>query len=244
MKLFLQLITTTLFLSTVTFAQNKLDSILVIPIKMQLPENAKKIGSIKVGNNSTAAHCDYEAVLQNAKMEAMALGGNLIKITHLIPPVFISKCYKIKADVYYSKSLDSFIAKREAKKNEKIEPINSSTAILYLYRLKDTIAFGIGYSIHLNNDSVIAQVRSKSFDSVLLYTPGLNKIWAKTENKVTLNINTKPGEKYYVRCGLIKGEIRMLPVLELVDEKTGAMQLSQLKGLKKDMDIRYLNQIH
>lgn len=211
---------------------------------MQLPGNVKKIGTIKAGNNSTVAHCDYEALIQNVKIKALALGGNLVKITHLVPPVFISKCYKLEADVYYAENLDSYYAKKELIKIDKIVHPNSATSVLYLYRLKDTIAFGTGYSIHLNNDSVIAQVRSKSYDSVLLHTPGLNKIWAKTENKVSLNVNIKPGEKYYVRCGLIKGEIRMIPVLELVDEKAGLMELSQLKGLKKDMDISYFNKIH
>src|ERR1700761_3092873 len=73
-------------------AQNaKKDSdILVIPLNKPLPEKVRKIGVIKAGNNSTSTHCDYESVIQKAKIKAKKMGGNVIKITKLVSPAFIS----------------------------------------------------------------------------------------------------------------------------------------------------------
>ena len=48
---------------------------------MPVPANAIKKGSIKVGNNATETHCDYEEVIAEAKREAKGMGGNIVKIT-------------------------------------------------------------------------------------------------------------------------------------------------------------------
>ena len=226
----------------ISFAQNYQDSVIVLPIKIAVPENAKKLGTIRAGNNATKTTCDYEEVVRSAKEKAKAMGGNIVKITKLIDPAFISKCYSIDADVYHVDELPDYHLKTTGDNN--VSTANNTYALLYIYRLKDTIALVSSHEVHLDNDSVICTVKGKSRDSVKIYKEGEITLWSKIEKRQELKLNVKPGGSYYIRCGLVKGEIRMIPVLELVDEKTGKAEYDHLKKGKKDMDVKYLQQVH
>ena len=225
------------------YAQSKEDSIVVLPLKMTVPANANKIGSIKLGNNATEIHCDYEEIITAAKKRAIEMGGNVVKITELTPPAFISKCYKIKADVYYSNKLPDSLFKHLALKNIQFKK-EGAYATLYIYRLPDTVMLAASYSIHLNDDSVICTVRSKSRDSVNIYKEGPQILWAKTEQREELKLNIKFGEVYYIRCGLKDGQFRKMPVMELIDEKTGRSEYAKGKKARKDQSVKYLQEIH
>jgi hypothetical protein len=227
---------------SISFAQSRQDSIIVLPLRIAPPDNAKKVGTIRVGNNATKTKCDYEEVIQSAKEKARGMGGNIVKITKLIEPAFISKCYSISADVYHADELPDYHL--SSTNGNTLSPANTNYALLYIYRLKDTVALVGSYSVHLDNDSVICTVKSKSRDSVKIYKEGKITLWSKIEKREELKLNVKPGQTYYIRCGLRKGEIRMIPVIELVDDNTGKAEYDQLKKGKKDMDVKYLQQIH
>jgi hypothetical protein len=223
-------------------AQNN-DSVMVLPMSMAAPANAKKLGHARTGNNATAKHCDYEADISELKKKVKAMGGNLARITRLVEPAFISKCYAIEADIY---SVDKLPSAPQKTNLENKAPIsnNAPYALLCIYRLADTIAFSPSYPVRMGKDSVLCMVKSKSHDSVRIYTAGPVVLRAKNGVQQELKLDVKTGGVYDIRCGVIKGGIRMGPVLELVDEHIGATEFAQLTRSKKDVDISYLYQIH
>ncbi len=224
------------------FAQNAQDTIVVLPIKMEVPGNAVKKGSIKAGNNATDTHCNYEDVVASAKEKAGKMGGNIVKITQLIPPAFVSKCYRINADVYYSPTPPKMANNQTTGNAQAGKP--AGYALLYIYRLADTIMMAPSYHLHLNGDSAICFVRNKSRDSVKIYKDGSVLLWGKTQHKGELKLDVKFGEKYYIRCGLKGTQFSMTPVIEQVDANTGAAEYSRSKNRKKEQSVKYLQEMH
>ena len=232
-------------LSCCGFAQDRTDSVVVLPKKIAAPASAKKLGTISVGNNSTAINCDYEKIIAEAKKKGAEMGGNIVKITELVPPAFVSKCYRIKADVYYSDSLQAYQKAGNTAKQTTVE--NNNFATLYIYRLHDTLIPEPTYKLHLDNDSVICNVKGKWKQEVRIYKDGPITLWAKTEKREELKLDIKTGSSYYVRCGLRSGQFWMTPVIELVDPTVGATEYGRLNKGKNghtDTDIHYLDQIH
>lgn len=45
--------------------------------------------------------CDWQTVLEKAEMEAIRIGGNLLKITRHRVPGIMSSCHQIEADIYF-----------------------------------------------------------------------------------------------------------------------------------------------
>ena len=230
-------------LPAVLFAQTNRDTIIVVPQKVSAPPNSIRIGTISAGNNATATHCDYEEVVAEAKEKARAMGGNVIKITELAPPAFVSKCYRVKADVYYAPVFrDSVVQQlnKQTKHGEEVAP----HATLFVYRPKDTIALAGSYYIRMNNDSVICEVKSRSGDSLSLYQEGPVTLWAKKGERKELKLNVKFGDTYYMRCGLVKDGLRLVPVMELVDKTTGAAEYDKDAKRKKNIGVKYLYEVH
>ena len=151
------------------YGQHPKDDVVVLPLKIEVPGGAKKLGSISLGNNATKIDCDYEGLIASAKTKGKAMGGNLVKITKLIDPAFISKCYSIKADVYYMETLPDYKVQNEVAGNA----VNTSYATVYIYRLRDTTMGATSYKIHLDDDSVICHAGSKSTDSFNIYNPAM-----------------------------------------------------------------------
>jgi hypothetical protein len=224
-------------------AQTWQDSVVVLPIKTEVPAGAKKIGTLNAGNNAVRNNCDYDGLIVSVKEKARKMGGNIVKITEVIEPTFISKCYKIRADVYYADKMPAYSIKKTIK-NKTLIPDNKNCAMLYIYRLKDTLALVTSYNVHLNDDSVICSVKSKSRDSIKLKKEGTITLWAKTEKRTELKLDVKPGHTYYIRCGLEKGEIRMVPVLQLMDKTIGAEEYERLRKKGENTSVNYLHQVH
>lgn len=186
-------------------------------------------------------HCDYEGMILSAKQKAMAMGGNIVKITQLNDPVFISKCYSIRADVYYAADLPDY--GQHNTENNTFKDTKAGYATVYIYRLPDTL-LATGYKVHLNDDSVICTVKSRSKEAIKIYKESTITLWAETEKRQDLKLAVKPGNDYYVRCGLKSGEIRMIPVLQLVDNSTGSAEYERLHKKKKDTKVNYLGRVH
>ena len=206
-------------------------------------QKRKKLGTIKSGDNAFTTTCDYIGTINDAKEQAKNMGGNLVKITQLIAPTFISKCYKIQADVYLSTNLSSYSAPLYDNKG----PLDTGTMTyptLYIYRLRDTLALEPSYSLHLNNDSVIARLKSKSHAVVKLTANSVAILWASTESRAEVKLDAQAGHTYYLRCGMIHGELRLTPSLQLVDNATGAYEYDKLSKKSNNPGLEYLRQIH
>lgn len=66
-----------------------------------LPKKSIKIGSTRIGDTGFTVNCDYNIILEKAKIEARKIGSNGILITeHILPNVFGSSCHRINADLY------------------------------------------------------------------------------------------------------------------------------------------------
>lgn len=227
-----------------TGAQNK-DNVVVLPMQIAVPADAKKIGTLKIGDNALTINCDYEADIQEAKDKAKAMGGNLVKITRLIAPAFISKCYKIQADIYYVPDLSSFT---NARAGEAAMPENTKPpyALLYIYRLKDTLALEPSYDLHKGNDSIICRVKRKMQKAVKIYDTGTITLWAKSGQRTEITLNIRPGENYYLRCGLKHGDLKLIPFMEVMDKTKGAYEYGKLNksNTGAGTGLEYLRQVH
>ena len=63
-----------------------------------VPENAEVIGNVTVSDGGFTTHCDWETVLETAKQEVRAAGGNGIEIVqHSYPGQNGSNCHQIAA---------------------------------------------------------------------------------------------------------------------------------------------------
>ena len=73
----------------------------VIGIGQQVPDGAKLLGSISVGDSGFTTQCSYQEVIRDAINMARDMGGNVLQITEHKEPDIWSSCHRIKADVYH-----------------------------------------------------------------------------------------------------------------------------------------------
>lgn len=236
------------FSCTTIFGQsqnNTANIVVVLPINIQVPTNAKKLGTIKLGNNNTQTRCRYDELVAQAKVKAIELGGNIVKIRELIAPVFISKCYKIEADIFSCNPLPHYDIKQDTNTAMVTHLADTAKyALVYVYRFADTLTFQPRYDLYMD-DSVVGHVKSR-FTSVLkVYQSGTVTFSAKTESKVSLPMKVDIGKIYFLRCGTASGSFRQIPFLEEVPYPTGIKEYQKLSGsTQKDVDISYLKEIH
>jgi len=217
-------------------------TIVVLPLNTPVPAHAHKIGSCRVGNNSTETHCNYIAIVEQIKKETVGKGGNLAVITRLVPPAFIGKCYKVVADIYRVDSMQQYNITPTAPKTFLFD---STKAILNVYRLKDTLALEPPYKIFLNDTTEIGRMHGKTYLSYSLDHEATIKLSAKTDKKTEISLHVLPGHQYYIRCGLKDGEFLREPFLEVVDATVGKTEFKQKSAVAPDAEnIRYLYEIH
>lgn len=65
-----------------------------------IPDGAKLLGSVKIGDAGLSAKCGYDTVINDAQGQARAMGGNYLHITEHKYPSIWSSCHRIQADVY------------------------------------------------------------------------------------------------------------------------------------------------
>ncbi len=206
--------------------------VFVLGLNEEVPSQAEVIGSIKVGDNGLSTNCDFETVVELAKIEVRKAGGNVLKITeHKLPSVMGSSCHQIKADILRM-SDTSQIQKEIISAQEVIVDPNIDYATLNIYRFSGAGAL-VAYDVYLG-DSVVCRVKNKSKQTIQINKNklGYNSLWAKTESKDEIPVNLEAGHQYYVRCGLKMGIMVGRPSLELVDAKTGKMEFESIKTKK------------
>jgi len=87
-------------------ALDSLDEVAVLEVAEKVPSNTEKLGEVKIGDTGFSTKCDFETVLEAAKVEARKAGGNLLKITDHTYPDLASSCHRITATIYKVTSLD------------------------------------------------------------------------------------------------------------------------------------------
>lgn len=76
----------------------------VIGTGAKVPEGAKLLGNIKIGDGNTLAkNCTYVKVVADAQEQARGMGGNAIQITKHKEPDILSTCHRLWCDVYFVK---------------------------------------------------------------------------------------------------------------------------------------------
>ena len=243
MKIGLYLVALRLFLGCSPAVGQTADSVVVLPVKISAPANQHALGHIKAGNNSTELRCDYEAVVNEAKRKASAMGGNLVKITELISPVFIGSCYRISADVYKVPDISNF--RSPADNAPVLMKDTAKYATLYIYRLKDTLFPSASYPVYMDSNTAIFQSKSKNAEVLQLHKEQKITIWAKAGKRKEITIDVQYGRSYYLRCGVEHGSVLQNPVLELIPDAKGEEEYRTLdKGKHREKNPTYLNEVH
>lgn len=81
--------------------------VVVYGLDKPIPPNSEEIGQVKVGDSGFSTKCNYDIVLDNAKLEARKVGGNAIKITRHKTPDLWSSCHRITALILKIENIDT-----------------------------------------------------------------------------------------------------------------------------------------
>jgi hypothetical protein len=84
------------------------EEVRVFEIGEEIPPNAEKLGTIKVGDSGFSVNCNYATVLDKAKTESRKVGGNVLKITKHKRPDVWSSCHRITADVFKVDDVENY----------------------------------------------------------------------------------------------------------------------------------------
>lgn len=198
--------------------------VIVIGLDQAEPDNSEVLGQVKIGDTGFSTKCDYDIVIDKAKLEARKAGGNAIKIIEHTPPSAMgSSCHRITAKILKVENAENYSPKVE----EEIL-LDVDYAILNVYRYSGAGAF-VGYDLYLG-DSVICRIKNNFKTTLHIKKDGLNSLWAKTEAKSEVPIDVKMGKTYYLRCGITMGAFVGHPKLELIDPKTGKTEFESFKA--------------
>jgi hypothetical protein len=72
----------------------------VIGVAQTLPENAKLLGEVSIGDSGFTTKCSYGEVIKQAILQAQQMGGNLLYIKKHKEPDLWSSCHRIQCEVY------------------------------------------------------------------------------------------------------------------------------------------------
>jgi len=74
--------------------------VVVYELSEKVPDSARKVGEIHVGDSGVSTRCSYNDVKQELLLETRKVGGHAVKIYEHKLPNFWSTCHSIKAYVY------------------------------------------------------------------------------------------------------------------------------------------------
>lgn len=109
---------------------------------------------------------------------------------------------------------------------------DNNYATLYLYRFNNGVAIQ-PYGVKLN-DSLICYMESGTAFEVKIAKTGKVLLTAKTETTRKLELNLKPGEKYYILCSLDLGFMQYNASMKLVSKEKGEKQYAEVKAKQKN----------
>jgi hypothetical protein len=84
--------------------------VMVVGLNQTLPRESQYISNFTFEHPVISLECNCDAVINLAKNKARKTGGNIIKITQLVEPVFPNNCCKITADILFNDSIKAIPA--------------------------------------------------------------------------------------------------------------------------------------
>jgi hypothetical protein len=136
---------------------------LVLETDQNVPATAKKLGSLKVVDGGFTMKCDYQTVLEKAKIEVQKAGGNLLKITKHTMPGIISSCHQIAADIYYVSTADENEMLTSKKQIDslplKTKELSKNTIIKPFRKFRISTSGGLSFLLAKTSDQVPADFR-------------------------------------------------------------------------------------
>lgn len=200
------------------------EDIIVIGLEQDEGENWEELGIVKVGDSGFSTNCGYDLVIEKAKLEAMAAGGNAIKvIEHKLPSALGSSCHRIVAKILRIENIEDF---KSVEVEEEL--LDVDYAVINIYRYGGA-GVAVSYDLYMG-DSLICRVKNNFKTTVHVKTTGHTVLWAHTEAKVEVPVHIQLGKEYYLRCGLTMGVFVGHPSLELVDKKTGKSEFESFNA--------------
>ena len=189
------------------------------------PNGSELLAQVFVGESGTTLNCGLERMMGEALRQTRQAGGNVLKITRIIPPSWASSCYQISGEVFHVPDIAAMQAdlqrRRTADEKSRL-PAGTPYALLYLYWPDHLGANGEAYDVRLN-DSVIYRSRYGSRTIVRLTKPGAVTLWAEKGDK-PLTLEVEPGKEYFLRCSLQGPMFKPRPQLSFVGTRQGRME--------------------
>ncbi len=117
------------------------------------------------------------------------------------------------------------------------DSLKSDYATVIMYRPSKFLLFAFDYDVYMG-DSLIAEVSNGSYHIFETKKTGRVSLWAKTEDKISLELNLEKGKTYFLRCGVTFGILMAQPTFEIVDADVGRAETEDIKwqtrGKKND----------
>ena len=184
------------------------------------------LGTVRVGDTgfSSTQEGSYEAVLELAKDQARQAGGNVLRITrHLVPDGF-SSIHRIEADVLRIPETHPLWAQEQAFQSD-----HPDYAIIFLYRPAGSAGALVSYDVRIG-DTPVFRAKNGTKAEVKIYEEGQLEIWGRTETKVSLPLDVKLGEEYYIRCSVSMGALIGHPYLQKVSRVSGKAEYDAIRN--------------
>lgn len=110
--------------------------------------------------------------------------------------------------------------------------VPADKSLIYLYR-NETLGAAVKMNVTFDGRDA-GETASKTY---FLWTvdPGQHEIVSKGENNVSLKVDAKPGQRYYVWQEMKMGMFQPRSLLHLVDEQTGRDALKECKLIKGNL---------
>lgn len=186
------------------------EEVVVLDLTAPIPDDAERLGSVKVGDTGFTTNCSYAVVLDCAIAAVRKAGGNMLKITeHRQPTALGSACHRIEGIIFWVADPQSMAETIAADTLSDLD-----YAVLYVVRPPGLGAM-ISYNLNLGKQE-LCNVKNNSKQQIIIREEGRNTLWAQTEVKREIPIDIVFGKSYYVGCSLKMGIAVGRPYIELL----------------------------
>lgn len=111
-------------------------------------------------------------------------------------------------------------------------PDTASYSLLCVYRPKGGYGWAVEYNLHVN-DSTVGRIKNGSKFVVKLRNNGETKIWARTEAREEVVADIRPGQIYFLRCGVDTGALVGRPQLGFIRPEKGMEEFAAMPEPKE-----------
>lgn len=192
---------------------------------------AEKIGRFRVGERGLTKDCGYDNIMRMARIEARRKGANVIHIERIKEPGFCSSCFTFFGTYYNVPDVYAFqdsINTLEDEISSQAFNGDSSYAMVHVYRPKGSYGLLVNYKMHLN-DSTLFKVKGGTYETIRIDKQNCYRFWASTLSTTDARLCIKPGEEYFLKCGVKPGLFYGRPRITFVDKPYGRDEIKKLK---------------